>query len=362
MSIKKISQNTWQIKVSVRVPGRDQPIQRQERFYGTKTEAECRQAEIIGQLKVGGSLAYSNSKIISTFKDAINLYLAKLNAEGRLSSEHSRKIDRICREFGHLPLSVMPNYFEEWLKYIARKAISSGKKCSPATLNRPIEIVRAVFNHLVDLEEIPKNPITKIRFPRRKEQARNRYLTRDERLALMNAIERHRPHILPIISFMLTVPCRVSELTTARVEQYNPFNRTIFIPPSRSKAGIPIYKPIPPEMYSYFDNLPAGCKWLFYREDPPGVYRPISIRKAWSECLRVAGLTDLRIHDLRHVAVTDLIDKGNPDEVVRVIAGWTSTYMLRKYYDNDSRRVAQNVVFSGGQETPQELLWATNGG
>jgi len=354
MSVKPSGQNTWQIKVSVRVPGRNNPVQKQETFFGTKTEAKCREAEIIGQLKAG-SLTYSvlNSKGISTFKEAVDLYTAKLQVEGRLSKDHKRKVDRICREFGHLPLEDVPDRFDAWLKHVARASVSAGRKCSPATLNRPVEIVRAVYNYLVALEEMPKNPINKIRFPKHKETPRNRHLTQEERLALRTAIERHRPHILPIIVFMTLVPCRVSELTTARRSQFNPFDHTIYIP--KSKAGIPIYKPIPPEMYGYFDNLPVGCDWLFFREQPKGIYHPIALRKAWHECLRLAGITDLRIHDLRHVAATGLIDAGNSAEVVSVVAGWTSTFMLKTYYNQDSQRGARSIVFGGEAMPAREL-------
>jgi len=342
MSIKNAGQNYWRIKVSVRVPGRNDPIKKQETFYGTKTEAECWQAEIIRQLKDCGSLTYL-PKNVRTFGEAVDQYLAKLRAQDRLSPGYKWMVDWLSREFGHLPVNKMPEYFEAWIKHRARTPVRNGRMPSPATINRPVEIVRAVYNHLAAMEEIEKNPITAIRFPKYKEKPRDRYLTSEERGRLLLAIHRRRPQLLPLIRYMLLVPCRISELTAARREQYNPFTNTIYIPDS--KADIPINKPVPEEMTEYFRNIPADCPWLFYWTDGSGAYRRyVSIKRAWAECLKAAGLSNLRIHDLRHISATDLYEAGNPERQIMDVAGW-KTPMLTTYRHKDSLRSAQRIIF-----------------
>jgi len=341
--IKREGQNIWLIKVSVRVPGRTNPIKKQELFYGTKTEAECRQAEIIRQLKDCGSLTYL-PKNARTFGEAVDLYLAKIRAQGKLSTGYNCKVVRLRREFGHLPVNKMPEYFEAWMKHLTRTPMRSGKMPSPATINRPVEIVRAVYNHLVAMEEMERNPITALRFPKRKEKPRDRYLTAEERARLVQAVYRRRPQMLPLIQYMLLVPCRVSELTTAKREQYNPFTNTVYIPDS--KADIPINKPVPEGMTEYFRSIPPDCPWLFYWTDAQGKYRRFAaIRNSWLDCLRIAGLSNFRIHDLRHIASTDLYEMGNPERNIMDIAGW-KTPMLSKYRHKDSLRSAQRMVFN----------------
>jgi len=349
MSIKKISPNLWQIKVSVRVPGRIEPVKKQECFSGTKTEAECRQAEIVGRLREGGSLAYT--PVISTFKEAADLYIAKLTAEDRLSPSWRQKVEFVVGQFGHLPLEVVPDHFAAWTRARALTP-RRGKKLSAASLNRPVEIVRAIYNHLVALEYVSRNPITKIRFPKYKEKPRDRYLTQEERLRLMNAIRERRPEMVPLIMYMMLVPCRVSELLKARREQYNPFTNTIYIPDS--KAKIPINKPVPEGMAEYFRSIPEDCPWLFYWKDWRGGYRPfVSIQRAWRESLKIAGLTNLRVHDLRHISATDLYEAGNPERMICDVAGW-KTLMLTNYRHKDSLRSAQLMVFKRSAEQPEE--------
>jgi integrase len=148
---------------------------------------------------------------------------------------------------------------------------------------------------------------------------------------------------------MLMVTCRKNELVTARREQYNPFTDTIYIPDT--KADIPVNKPVPPEMDSYFKAIPEGCPWLFYEETAPGKYRPLThLRYAWKYCLEKAGIADMRIHDLRHISATDLYAAGVPERVIMDTAGW-KTPMLSRYRHADSLKSAQNIRAMWGAES-----------
>jgi len=347
MSIRKIGTNLWQIKVSVRVPGKIEPLKKQERFRGTRTEAERRQVDVIERFREGGSLAYT--PIISTFSEAVDLYLTKLAAEDRLSPGWKRKIESIIKQFGHLPLEAVSDHLAAWRRSRA-DALHRGKKPSASTLNRPVEIVRAVFNHLLALEYVPRNPITKIRFPKYREKPRDRYLTQEERMRLMNAIRIRRPEMMPLIQYMMLVPCRVGELLKARREQYNMFTNTIYIPDS--KAKIPINKPVPDEMTEYFRSIPDDCPWLFYWKDWRGNYRPfLCIKRAWRESLKIAGFTNVRVHDLRHISATDLYEAGNPERMINDVAGW-KTNMLSNYWHRDSLRSTQAMEFKRAAAPP----------
>jgi integrase len=249
----------------------------------------------------------------------------------------------IRRELGHIRLEAFADQFEAYRRNLLNTPTAFGKPRGPASVNRYTEIVCATFNHLVGLGAIDRNPITKARFPRMKEKPRDRYLSQEERLRLLSAIREHRPFILPIVQYMMSVPCRVSELTSARKLQYSPLSKTIYIP--TSKNGKPIYKPIPEEMLSYFNGIPDGCEWLFYKEDGNG-YHPLtySLRKAWEYCRKKAGIPDYRIHDLRHKAVTDLYHAGNSVRLIMAVAGW-STDMLNTYYNPEGLPLAQGTVF-----------------
>jgi integrase len=346
MAIKKLGTNKWQVRVSVRDNKLGYPISKQITLTGTQAEAKLREADLIQELQAQCSL----TSYASTFSDAVDLYVKKLHLQGKLSKQHKQMVDFVRRELGHIRIDVFAEQFSVYRKHLLTAPTIHGKVRCSASINRYTSIVRAVFNHLQALEIIDKNPITAFKFPKLDERPRDRYLNQDERLRLINTIQEYRPHILPIIQYMLLVPCRVSELMTAKREQYNPFNGTIYIPDS--KAGIPIHKPIPEEMQDYFKSIPSDCPYLFYWIDERGNYRQfLSLKKPWRFCLKIAGITNLRVHDLRHIAVTDLHAAGNPERVIAKIAGWTSPAMMNTYWHYDGQKVAKEVVFGSKTTT-----------
>ena len=54
-------------------------------------------------------------------------------------------------------------------------------------------------------------------------------------------------------------------------------------------------------------------------------------RSAWRTLTQAASLKGLRFHDLRHQAITELLEKGLSDHTIMEIAGHVSKEMLAHY-------------------------------
>ncbi len=54
-------------------------------------------------------------------------------------------------------------------------------------------------------------------------------------------------------------------------------------------------------------------------------------RRAWRSLTKKAGLKGLRFHDLRHHAITEMLESGVPEQMVMEIAGHVSLRMLKRY-------------------------------
>jgi integrase len=340
MPIKKIGHGKYFIKVSKRDRKKGYAVSKQKTFVGTQLEAVIAEADLMKKLEAGSL----SSVYASTFGEAADIYLAKLRTSGRLSRQHEDMAGVLRRDLGHIRLENFADQFELYRRHLIHAPTKHGKQRGSASVNRYTAIASAAFNHLVALGAFGANPITRARFPWMKEKPRDRFLTQEEKLRLLSVIRERRPFILPIIRFMLSVPCRVSELILARREQYDPINNVIHIPDS--KAGIPLCKPVLEEdMAEYFRNIPDGCAWLFYRVKLGKYYDPLTkeqLRCAWEYCLKAAGISDFRIHDLRHEAATYLYSLGIPERVIMDIAGW-KTPMLTTYRNKNSLRSAQEV-------------------
>jgi integrase len=55
------------------------------------------------------------------------------------------------------------------------------------------------------------------------------------------------------------------------------------------------------------------------------------IEKAWDDAKKKAGAPDFRFHDLRHEAVSRMVELGLSDQEVASISGHKSMQMLRRY-------------------------------
>ncbi|HDS1779730.1 TPA: tyrosine-type recombinase/integrase, partial [Pseudomonas putida] len=51
----------------------------------------------------------------------------------------------------------------------------------------------------------------------------------------------------------------------------------------------------------------------------------------WGELKKKLGMADLRFHDLRHEAVSRLVEGGLSDQEVSAISGHKSMQMLKRY-------------------------------
>lgn len=81
--------------------------------------------------------------------------------------------------------------------------------------------------------------------------------------------------------------------------------------------------------------------------------RPISSwRTAWRSLTKEAGLAGLRFHDLRHHAITELIEAGVPDQVIREIAGHVSPRMLAHYSHvrQEAKRKGLDALSGGAKQ------------
>ncbi len=78
-------------------------------------------------------------------------------------------------------------------------------------------------------------------------------------------------------------------------------------------------------------------------------------RTAWRSLTAKAGMKGLRFHDLRHHAITQLAEKGVPDQTLMAIAGHVSKQML-DHYSHIRMNAKQEAVNAIDSAVPNEQL------
>ena len=151
---------------------------------------------------------------------------------------------------------------------------------------------------------------------------------RDKRLALGLKADTVRLE-LALLSHLYTIAMREWRLGLL----YNPVALVRKPPPGPART-IPLTQAAATALKEAIDHplRPKGCDMIFYGEPGrDGVRRPFEFNPAWQQVLKDHGITGLRFHDLRHEAVSRLVEAGLGDQEVAAISGHKSMQMLRRY-------------------------------
>ena len=81
-----------------------------------------------------------------------------------------------------------------------------------------------------------------------------------------------------------------------------------------------------------YELAPDDTDLIFWGEHRRnGTRGPYEFNPAWRRALKRAKINGLRFHDLRHEAVSRMVEAGLGDQEVAAISGHKSMQMLRRY-------------------------------
>lgn len=337
MSIKRIKDGSWKLDVRIWKDGKE--YRQRENVTGGQKAAESRVHEIKKELAQRAVTQCSLTKVQS-FGQILDYYSnQKMNCVSSPTCFNQMK-----STLGKVPLDQLKVKFTAyWMTLRKTHSCQTGKFLANATVNHYTVLAKAALNMCVRDGVIEDNPLKHIQILKR--VPRDIMLSDLDRINLINIIDREAPHLSAIVRFALEVPSRKSELVNLKVEDYDAVNNAVRIRHQNAKGKRGSWKPVPPGwLTEYFRNLPA-TEYVFYRT-VRGKYLPLgNFKRSWTRCLSLAKITDFHFHDTRAVSATNLLNAGNPEQVVCQIAGWTSGNMIRLYYRKDGLRAVQNLIF-----------------
>ena len=135
-------------------------------------------------------------------------------------------------------------------------------------------------------------------------QGRERFLTQEEIARLRDAVEQSQSKQLKyIVALLLMLGCRKQELLNAKWEHIDLDRRSWKIP--LSKSGKTRYIPLSSDAVELLNELPRFRNCPYVLPNPKTLKPFCDFHAPWHTACRLAGLKDVRIHDLRHTfAVT----------------------------------------------------------
>lgn len=217
--------------------------------------------------------------------------------------------------------------------------VNAGYK--PGYCNRFLVLLNYCFSlaqkwDLIDLNENPIKGISLLKNLSRPE----RFLQKNELNELINAVSQSsNPLLKYFVPFALLTGARKREILDAKWAQINFMNQTWFIPMTKSGKALTIpltsqtmelLEALKRELSNLFpEKTEDSMEWLFPN---PKTGKPFkSIFNAWHTARIKAGLSDLRIHDLRHSFASALVNSGIPIYDVQKLLGHQSVKTTERY-------------------------------
>lgn len=217
------------------------------------------------------------------------------------------------------------------------------KTLAPAT----VEKIRVTFNRSFELAakwNIPGaqvNPVRAVPRPRFNNK-KERFLTAQEAERLVAACkESANTQLAAIVQLLLLTGARKNEILKARWSNVDLERRALYLPDT--KTGKPRYVPLSADAVEVIKGLRRweNCDWLV---PSPITRRPFTdVKRPWDTARDKAGLSDVRIHDLRHSAASFMVNSGVDLYAVGRILGHSSPDTTARYSHLDGNTLLSAV-------------------
>ncbi|MES2319777.1 MAG: site-specific integrase [Pseudomonadota bacterium] len=270
-----------------------------------------------------------------TAAEALDRYLVEVTPTKKPTTQRSEKTTarHLTGFLGKYSLAALSN---ELVASYRDHRIAAGKS------NNTVRIELAMLSNLftVAIQEwglgLTHNPVMNIRKPA-PGKGRDRRLTENEEKALFEALVRHsNPMLAWIVTVAIETSMRQSEILNLRVQDVDLGSRIVRLADTKNNTArtVPLSAVATATLQWAKDNplRPSDTDLVFFGEPGrDGKRRPYQFVKIWNGIKKALRIPDLRFHDLRHEAVSRLVEGGLSDQEVASISGHKSMQMLRRY-------------------------------
>ena len=217
---------------------------------------------------------------------------------------------------------------------------------APGTIGRVIVILRYLFNLARKWNVLRGNENPAVGIPVPPDVQRNRFLDKSEIERLVEVLVRDENQVAAkAIMLLLLTGARRNEITHACWEHVNLKSSTLFVP--LSKSGRSRYVFLDAAAIDVLRSVPrlSGNPYVF---PSPVTGRPCaSLHFPWHRIRTEAGLSDVRLHDLRHTFASVLINKGKRLYTVQRLLGHANARATQRYAHLDQQSLVEATEAMG---------------
>lgn len=327
MASIRFRSNKWQARVSRK--GEQSLV----KTFQTREDAE-RWARSIEVEWDKGTYQNNHQAQKTTFGELIERYLREVTPLMRGAKEDTIRLKAILRK----PIARV-NVLLLNSSRISKYRDERLQEVSTGTVIRELAYFSSIINHARREWDINiANPVLLVRKPP-SPQGRNRILSHEEEVKLLQACEpkaNRNIYTRPFIILALETAMRRGELLSLRWDNIDYSKRTAFL--QLTKNGDSRTVPLSIRAMEALQVLPISID---------GRVLPINfaaLENTFKRARERAGLNDLRIHDLRHTAITRLAEKLPNLIELSAVSGHRSIAMLKRYYHPRAEDIARKLA------------------
>jgi len=333
---------------------------------GVHGEITCDQARGIAQdwkalIAKGGdpSADKRSSRQSPTIAELCDRYMHEY-AAGRKKASSLRNDDQMIRRF------ILPAIGARKVSSITTDDINrihNQLRPTPYQANRVLALLSKMFSLAEAWNVIAQgsNPTKYVeKFP---EEKRERYLNTEEleRLgAMLNEAEAdgsEQPEVIAAIKLLLMTGCRLGEVLNLRWDEVMWEQGLLRLPETKTGSQ---FRPVGKAVLSYLESLPWKDELEHVIPGRDKTKPLVNLSKPWGRIRDRAGLSDVRIHDLRHTHASAAAGSGLSLPIIGRLLGHTQASTTQRYAhlandpvseaaDNVSNRISSILDGSTGR-------------
>ncbi len=278
-----------------------------------------------------------------TLKAALSRYLVEVTSTKSPSTQAAeiRRAATLTARVGNFSLAaITPQVVSEYRDQRLATRSRFGGNMSASH----VRLELALLSHLytVALQEwglgLPQNPVALVRKPK-PPRGRDRRITVQEQSRLLAECRSHsNPMLYWIVLLAIETGMRKGEIATLTLHQIDLGRRIVLLAETKNGTArsVPLTRAATQVLVEALNHpVRSGDTELVFwgdaQDKTTGQRKPYDFREAWEQARDKAGLPHLHFHDLRHEAVSRLVEAGLSDQEVAAISGHKSMQMLKRY-------------------------------
>lgn len=243
-----------------------------------------------------------------TIADLAEAYKAEYLPNKKESTQitYTSRINKIVRKFGKVPIDELSGRdIKVWLRSVAEK--------HPTSANRLQAILSSMYSHAIEPDQgyTTNHPLKGMKKISEEKQREPDYSNDDIR-SLWKAFEEQAEPLQSLLKMLLLTGQRLGETRRMKWADIDPDRGIWIIPKEETKGGRTHTVPLSKTLIDLLENahmLTGKSDYVFLspmKENEPLAHFAGAVQRIRKH----EGLESFRIHDLRHIAITGMIELG----------------------------------------------------